>query len=341
VQLTSESQILRVGLVGLGKMGALHAALFNRVPNAKLVAITEKDQKITLLASKFFKKNISFYNDHNKMLEETSLNLIVITTPPFTHYDIIKDSVKKGVHIFAEKPLTIDYNTSMELVNLETNVKGMVGFQKRFISTFNLARKLIIDEELLGDLHLVEGYAFMDDIFKTGKGWRFDPSKGGGVLMEWGIHLIDLLTWFFKEVQVVDAFQISPFSKTSEDYVHVILKLPKTSFSYVDISWSRRGYRLPEIGLRIHGKYGSILVTDDKIVIELDTPRGDYDSGITSIHRAQLEERVDYLLGSPEYYLEDKAFVQSITQGTPPAISFRDACLNDKVIGEIKNHFKT
>ena len=76
---------------------------------------------------------------------------------------------------------------------------------------------------------------------------------------------------------------------------------------------------MPEFGLSIHGTKGSLSINDDEVKLELkdDQPKRWY--------RPNLDDNVGFLLGGPEYYREDKHFLDSITAGTPTKSDFKSA----------------
>ena len=98
---------LKVGVIGAGKMGLLHACIFNGLDQSVLSAFCEKK----LLVSNVMKRIISrvkIHRDFREMLEKENLDIVVITTPVFLHKMMIESAMKHNLHIFVEKPLVMN-----------------------------------------------------------------------------------------------------------------------------------------------------------------------------------------------------------------------------------------
>jgi hypothetical protein len=89
-------------------------------------------------------------------------------------------------------------------------------------------------------------------------------------------------------------------------------------------------YRLPEFGLLIKGSKGIMRVNEDKLELKLD-------NGKSSMwYRHDLNDNVDFLLGAPEYFREDKCFVKSVLEGCNAEPSFYTASKVDYIIDQVK-----
>ena len=133
-----------VGIVGLGKMGILHAGVVNSMPDTRVKAICEKDSLVARLAKNFLPKEVTIYDDHFKMLDSERLDAVFITTPIGTHVPILLDLVRanKTLSLFVEKPLATSGDQARmacDAVNKSSGVH-MVGFQKDSHPFFNVQR---------------------------------------------------------------------------------------------------------------------------------------------------------------------------------------------------------
>jgi len=313
----------RVGIVGLGKMGILHGGIVNKLPDANVTAVCEKERLVAGIAKKLLPKGVSFYADSAEMVSKENLDAVFITTPIASHAPIILElaKLKPDLSLFVEKPLA---NSSELARNTCEAVKGsrgvhMVGFQKRYAPLFQEAKKML-DKHLIGDLMFFRAYSYSSDVLGEGTSWRF-ASGVGGVLLDLAPHLLDVLLWLFGDVEYVSAVRRSLYSKTVEDYVHAILNFESGLSGHMDACWSVRGFRLPEIMLEIHGKEGNIILTDDELRIE----PGNEDEKQQVFYNQSFDTSVPFLLANPEYTLEDQAFLIAIDGGSRPVPDFLEA----------------
>jgi predicted dehydrogenase len=317
---------LNIGVVGLGKMGVLHSAIFSRLPDVRLCALAENSGVVRSFASRFLKR-VPIYATCEEVLEKESPDAIVVTTPTFTHSCMAAGALRQRVPVFCEKPLALTYRESLELAKLASGTASMVGFQKRFVETFAKARELIAQGEI-GSVQKIEAYAFIDDVVRRGKGWRFDRSKGGGALADVGIHALDLLGWFFPDVKIISASHESPVSESVDDAATALFEAAGAQGT-LEVSWCRKGFRLLELGIAVTGDKSSLLATDSKLVLESS-------SGKKVLYRAQLEKPVGYLLGFPEFYREDSAFAEAVAAGKESPVPFSAGLEASRLADEIK-----
>jgi hypothetical protein len=98
--------MIKMGLVGVGKMGISHLAILGAHPQIDLVAICDSATYITSVLRKH--NGISTYKDFGKMLKECELDGLFIATPTSSHFDLAKTALENGLHFFVEKPLCLN-----------------------------------------------------------------------------------------------------------------------------------------------------------------------------------------------------------------------------------------
>ncbi|MGI0023377.1 MAG: Gfo/Idh/MocA family protein, partial [Nitrososphaeraceae archaeon] len=105
---------MHIGIVGLGKMGLLHAGILNSLDGVKITAIAEKENLIANYVKNFM-LDVSIYDDYNEMLESEKLDLVYITTPISSHLPVALSCIRNNVNFFIEKPLTKNLEESKTL----------------------------------------------------------------------------------------------------------------------------------------------------------------------------------------------------------------------------------
>src|SRR5665647_2704456 len=115
--------MIKAGIIGLGKMGISHAAIVSPHPEAELVAVCDTSSLMLDAFKKF--TNVNGYSDYIKMIDIEKLDCVVVATPTRFHYPITKYALKKGIHVFCEKPFSLTTSEGEELVKL-ANEKWLV-----------------------------------------------------------------------------------------------------------------------------------------------------------------------------------------------------------------------
>lgn len=317
----------RAAVVGLGKMGLVHASLLNTIPNVQLVALCDKSWLMRKLAKSTLKGLL--VTENLDELTKLNLDMIYVTTPIPSHHGIVKEIYTKKIapNVFVEKTLSSNHQQSEELCRLAHKSKGqnMVGYMKRFSVTFRKAKQ-ILDEGALGSVVSFDAYAYSSDFFGVAR----DSVSGarGGVLEDLGSHVCDLSLWLLGDL--LSSFKVVSSTNSMSDSVQFeISGLDEVSGQF-DISWIKENYRMPEFGLEIHGKNGKIQVDDSELVIEINgkPPK--------TFYRHDLDDSVEFFLGDSEYFREDNHFVKSIISNEPCEPDFEMATKVDYLLDQVR-----
>jgi predicted dehydrogenase len=303
----------KLGVIGLGKMGLLHSSIHSALEGELLTAACEKDGLIAKIARKAI-PHLKIYNDYATMVSKESLDAVIIATPVQTHANIILDLVSSNseINIFVEKPLAANHEEARKICEAigNTNAVYMVGLQKRFAVTFSKGKEFLTNEEI-GRPLFFSGHIFSSDVFREGEGWRL--SKGsGGVAVDLGPHVADLVLWYFGQPSKVTSLCKSLYSSV-EDYASATLEFQNGLFGNIEMSWSIRNYRLPELYLEVHGSNGVLTVSDDFVKLQLDDAGINLPAGVHMFRRPELQPSVPFLLAEPEFTLEDIAFRSALS----------------------------
>jgi predicted dehydrogenase len=324
---------LRVAIIGFGKMGLLHSGILNLLAPGIVKAIVDKSLLLTFGASRLI-KSIKFYRDIEKMLNEIEPSTVYVVTPTSSHYPIVKSLLEHGVkYIFVEKPPTLNHKQLQSLVS--TRKQGqivMVGFQKKYALTFRHA-KLLIENDVIGEVEKVYAYIRSGDILEPTS--RFD-ALGRGVLLDLGVHLVDLLTWFFKVKSVVRAEYKSIYTRV-DDVFTAELEADRGYRIYMEASWSNPEYRVPETYIEVKGSHGVIRVTEDYLKvstsIEHDLLGNRREVALYKPHYYQGIPPVN--LADPEYTIENIHFLESIHEARESLTSIEKSIETMRLVDEL------
>ena len=324
-----EKKLLNMGIVGMGKMGLLHASIVSTIPGVRLLAIYDKSAIMKGFAKKAL--NDIQITDSFARFARLKYDAVYVTTPIPTHFSIIRDIYSKGItnNIFVEKTLAASYGQSAELCRESKTAGGvtMVGYMCRFAPTFRKARELL-KEDMIGSAISFSAYAYASDFAGvTGKAL---PGKGGAT-SDLGAHVIDLSLWYFGDLDVEQATPGAYIMVKDESGSRFLVRGQGGLTGEFDISWCKAGYRLPEFGLAITGPKGILKVNAD--LVKLDK------SGCETItwHRQDLNDNVPFLLGASEYYREDEHFIRAIQEGGSAQPDFNTAAKVDQLIDRVES----
>jgi scyllo-inositol 2-dehydrogenase (NADP+) len=190
-----QQKIINTGLLAFGMSGKVfHAPFLDAHSGFNFAAVVERTKK---LAQKEY-PSVKSFNQVDELLADENIDLVVINTPNYTHYDYAKQALNAGKHILVEKPFTATSEDAKELFTLaeKVNRKIFVYQNRRYDSGFN-SFKNVIDSGQLGKLVEVH---FRFDRYRNEigpKSFKEEPMPASGLLYDLGAHLVDQAIFLF------------------------------------------------------------------------------------------------------------------------------------------------
>ena len=135
---------LRVAIVGCGKVSDAHAAQIRRIAECGLVAVCDREELMARqLAERFGAER--YFTDLDGLLRESRPDVVHITTPPQSHFEIARQCLEHGCHVYVEKPFTIDVKEAEALISLaeDTGRHLTVGHHEQFSPAAQRMRELV------------------------------------------------------------------------------------------------------------------------------------------------------------------------------------------------------
>ena len=332
--------MIKMGLVGVGKMGISHLAILGAHPQVDVVAICDSATYITSVLRKH--SGVTTYKDFGKMLNECKLDGLFIATPTSSHFDLAKTALEKGLHLFVEKPLCLNAEQSEQLAKLavEKRCVNQVGYHNRFIGTFREMRRLV-QAGAIGDVYHVDGRAFGQVVIrpKSGSTWRSKKTEGGGCLHDYACHVLDLMNFVAGPPDDVVSAQLqSIFSTDIEDAVFASFRYPTGATGYLETNWSDESYRKMSTTITVYGTKGKLIADRQELRVYLRSGAEyeQYPAGWTIRYITDLQSPVNYYLRGEEYSAQIDSFVEAIQAGNfKPENSFASAAQTDNIIDQI------
>src|SRR6266542_2255882 len=195
-----------VAIIGTGRISSAHARAAQMVDNAQLVVASEVDEE---RGQRFAERwGCEVVEDYHDVLRRPDVDIVALCLPHWLHVTVALEAAKSGKHILVEKPMadTVDECDRMIDAAGECNVKLFTGHTEQFLAPNVKARQMILDGEV------GEPVMATDEWYKSfgvaGRPpWFLDRSKGGGMWLMNGAHMIDRLTFILNSrVAAVKAF---------------------------------------------------------------------------------------------------------------------------------------
>jgi predicted dehydrogenase len=336
--------MIKVALIGAGKMGISHLSILGAHPDVELVGVSDSSKIVLGLLQKYTK--FSCYTDYIKMVEEEKPDAVFVAVPTRLHYEIIKTLLEKDIHVFAEKPFCLSTDEGEELVALAEarNLTNQVGYHNKFLGTFQEVKK-IVDGGFLGEIYHFTGEAYGPVVLKKKQEtWRSKTAEGGGCLMDYASHVIDLINDLLSPVVAARGTTIkSIYSRSVDDAVYSILELSNNISGVLSVNWSDETYRKMSTSITIIGTEGKIISDSSELKVyfkDENCPSG-YRKGWNVKYVTDLAQQVDFYLRGEEYSAQIDYFVKAVMGKVPNSINtFNSALLTDKAISIIRNNSK-
>ena len=188
---------------GFGMYGLLPA--FSRIKECKVVSICGKNSE---MMSNYCKKlDLNRYTDWRKMLQKEKPDAVAIAVIPSHQYEITRYALENGMAVFAEKPLTTSFDTSLELNKLakKKRMPNMLDFLFPEIPEWHAAKKAI-ENGLIGEILKVNvDWTFLSyDLMNHIKSWKTDVKQGGGALSFYFSHVFYYLEYFLGRIKNIE-----------------------------------------------------------------------------------------------------------------------------------------
>jgi|TARA_Y100000310_G_C20687971_1_gene820298 predicted dehydrogenase len=337
-----DDSILKVGIAGCGVVGNKRRNCVDQHPNMKTVAVCDIRfrEDATMVAgaisnydySSLEKRNLDtfhdsilqdgvhYYNNYKELLKNQSMDVLIVCLPNYLASEVTIAGLESGLHVFCEKPPARTVEEVKKVIKCSKkypHLKLKYGFNHRYHKSVKKA-KAIIDSAEYGEVINLRGIYGKSRIIPFSGGWRSQRKyAGGGILLDQGIHMLDMIRYFSGDFDEIKSFVSNNYWKHDvEDNAFAIMRNEKgciASLHSTSTQWQHR-FRL-EITLR-------------DALIEL--------SGILSGSKSYGEEKLkiiprkdESITGSQDIivysFLDDYSWKEEVNE-------FVDCILNDKPI---------
>jgi UDP-N-acetyl-2-amino-2-deoxyglucuronate dehydrogenase len=331
--------MIQIGLIGCGVIGKLHAWAVGQLSNAKLMVacdtIPERGKAISETHGCIFESS------WKATIQHPEVDAVIIALPHHLHFPVYIHACTMGKHVLCEKPLTIHPHLLQKMVDLAqtTQIKTECVFQHRFSHVVTALKNSLVDHEF-GAIRKGNLTFFCN---RTLEYYNSDPwrgtwdQEGGGLLINQGIHSIDLLVYFLGipiqvegivEQRRIKGIEVEDYAEGNilfESGVQVSVHAENTG----SIEWDNR--------IELEGERGRFVMSSggDHRFLELEHEDEvirlrllDAESG--EIHKP--EERPGKVCYGFSHDLVLKDFLEAIEQNRDPAISIHSASFANSIV---------
>ena len=261
---------VRFGLIGCGYISRKHLKALVGCERAKLVAVSDLNEVRMEETKQYYQTNlghtqpIKSYVNYKEMLEDDQIDSVIIASFSGLHAEMAKAALQSKKHVVLEKPMALSIEESIELIELAQNQQRelMVCHQLRFLPIMQKIKETI-NEGKLGKLLLGVSTIRINRTpdYYSSTLWRGKWESDGGMLINQGIHMVDLLQWFLGDVESVygETLQQSTQLKETEDVAIGVIRFRNQAKALVEANVvtqpGNMGY-----SLSIFGEKGTISI---------------------------------------------------------------------------------
>lgn len=325
--------ILKVGIAGYGVVGKRRREFIDEHPNLHTIAVCDQNYPEYMVLS----DGVRCYSNYHNLLKEP-LDILFVSLPNYLAAEVTIAGLKKGMHVFCEKPPGRTVRDMEDVIEIEKQCGVLLkyGFNHRYHQAVQEAMRIIKSGEM-GNIVNMRGVYGKSKIIPFSGGWRAERAyAGGGILLDQGIHMVDLMRLFCGEFVEVKSFVSNSYwHHDVEDNAYALMRDEKGRIALLHSSatqWQHRfslDINLEGGFLELHGILsGSKSYGEEKLRIGL---RDEGDTGILSYQTIK--------------YLEDNSwkdeiyeFANCVLNNTPVVEgSSADALATMKLVYDIYN----
>jgi myo-inositol 2-dehydrogenase/D-chiro-inositol 1-dehydrogenase len=308
---------IKIGIIGAGYIAGVHASILARDERVRVSSvhdlIPDRAQQLARV------HDAAPASSPDEVIE--SCDAVFITTPNTRHVPLALAAIDAGKHVFCEKPLATtiaDAETVFEKAQ-HSNAVFQVGHNRRFAPVYATLKRLLSETHQPHSAHVKMNRG---ELLKPE--WTGDPEVTGGFLYETPIHMFDMMRFLFGEIESLHAIGSRHEYNEIDDF-SVLLKFASgmhaTLATAADASWL-----FPFERVEVFCHHATLVTREMESLICSSNLDGHFTS--QSMQQTPREEKWGYVQ-------EDRAFVDSIVNGTPPLVTAFDGLMSVEIANAV------
>ena len=244
---------IKLGIMGFGFMGHEYLNVLKGFDEIQIVAVCDNNPEQVADAP----ENVKVYSEIDEILKDKEIDTVIISLPNPLHFEAVLKSARAGKHVICEKPAAMSVAEFDEMVKVtkECGVTFTIHHQRRWDKDYRIMKK-VYDDGLLGDVYIIKSQIY--GVNGNMHDWHIYPEMGGGMLYDWGVHLIDqILNMVDSEIDNVYADVQNVINENVDDYFKIITKFKNGVTAEIELGTY---YLTPKREWFIGGNKGSAIM---------------------------------------------------------------------------------
>ena len=223
---------IRIAVIGHGFMGHEHETMLSQMEGIRLVGFSDRDPK----QLDDVREGLKRYESNEALLADPEVDVVLIAANNNQHHDLVIQAAEAGKDIICEKPAAMSLEELDDMVRItnECGVKFTVHHQRRLDQDFRIMKE-IFDQKALGDVYMMKNslYGFNGNMHD----WHVYISEGGGMLYDWGVHLIDQILFMMPEAKITSIYADvrNVINFEVDDYFKILLRFDNHVMAEVEL----------------------------------------------------------------------------------------------------------
>jgi len=306
--------MLKVGIIGAGTMGGMHADCYADIPDAEVAAVA--DPRLEVAKKIADKYSARAFDSPDDLIAMKELDIVDICVPTPLHKENVLKAAAAGKNIFCEKPIARELADGKEMIEAtrKAGVKFMVGHVLRFFHEYVTAKQIIasgaIGKPVMVRTTRAAGHP------QGWSDWYSNVQMAGGVPLDLIIHDLDFLRWCFGDVDHIYAKGLTYSNIPDVDYTLATIRFKNDVIAHVEGSWTHPS-----------GFFVRLEVAGDGGLFEFDSRTSSPLKIVTKASKSGgggVEVPQNPVMESP-YMIELRHFVKCVMDGREPEVTGEDA----------------
>ncbi len=250
-----EKKVYTMAYIGFGGMAMNHFKESARMDRINVKGIYDINPDSVERAKSF---GLYTYSSRQELIEDGEVDLVLVAVPNDLHKQFSVEALRAGKHVLCEKPVTMTSEELLEVMAVAKETGRVFAIdQNRRVNRDFIAMRRAVESGVIGKVYEIQSR--VEGSRGVPAGWRTDPRQGGGMMLDWGVHLIDQIMYMYEDSKVigVQCNMLSLKYPEVDDIFHLVMTLDNGVTAYIEVA-TNNFISLPR--WQVHGLDGSLKI---------------------------------------------------------------------------------